>query len=67
MTMQTFVNGQLRALGGCVVYSIIAAAFIAGARWMLPLPYWGLMLLGGVTHIVGRAAFNLVKHGPDPD
>jgi hypothetical protein len=65
MTMQTFVDGQLRALGGCAAYLIVASLFTAGARWLLPLPFWVFMLLGGAAHIAGRAAFKLARYGRD--
>lgn len=67
MTMQSYVNGQLRALGGCAAYLTIALVFIAGARWALPLPYWVLMLLGAAAHVAGRAAYSLVRKGRDRD
>lgn len=67
MTMQTYVNGQLRALGGCAAYLTIALVFIAGVRWLLPLPYWVLMLLGAAAHVAGSTAFRLVRSRRERD
>jgi hypothetical protein len=67
MTMQTNVNGRLRALAGCAAYLTIALVFIAGVRWLLPLPYWVLMLSGAGAHIAGRIAYSMVRNGRDTD
>jgi hypothetical protein len=42
MGTHAFVNWQLRCL--------TAAPFIVAAKWVLPLPFWTLMLLGVFAH-----------------
>lgn len=61
MTMHSFVNGQIRTLGGATAYLAVAAIFIATARLMLPLPFWVLMALGGAAHIAGRWVFDRLR------
>lgn len=63
MTMQTYVDKQLRKLGGAGLYLLIIVIFVLVGRSLGAVPFFVHMGLGAIAILAGAKAYRMVTGG----